>query len=86
MAASLASDAPDSPHRQVATIKGGSMWVSAGVDNSFPPEQSARLAEALRRAEIDHIIENYVGMAHGWAVPDHRSSTSAEPNATGSGL
>ena len=43
----------------------------AGVDRSFPPEQSARLAEALRTAEVDHIIENYVGMQHGWAVSDH---------------
>jgi carboxymethylenebutenolidase len=30
-----------------------------------------RLAEALRRAEVDHVIENYVGMQHGWCVPDH---------------
>jgi carboxymethylenebutenolidase len=67
----LASDAPDSPHRQVSAIKGRVYVGSAGVDGSFPPEQSARLAEALRVAEIDHVIENYVGMAHGWAVPDH---------------
>ena len=67
----LASDAPDSPHRSVATIKARVYVGVAGVDRSFPPEQSARLAEALRAAEIDHIIENYVGMQHGWAVPDH---------------
>jgi len=67
----LASDAPDSPHRRVSTIKGRVYVGSAGVDGSFPPEQSARLAEALRAAEVDHIIENYVGMGHGWAVPDH---------------
>jgi carboxymethylenebutenolidase len=67
----LAGDAPDSPHLNVATIKGRVYVGSAGVDGSFPPEQSARLAEALRRAEIDHVIENYVGMAHGWAVSDH---------------
>jgi carboxymethylenebutenolidase len=67
----LASDAPDSPHRHVATITGRVYVGSAGVDGSFPPEQSALLAEALRRPEIDHIIENYVGMAHGWAVSDH---------------
>ncbi|KFG68021.1 dienelactone hydrolase family protein [Microvirga sp. BSC39] len=68
----LANDAPDSPHLNVATIKGRVYVGSAGVDESFPPEQSARLAEALRRAEIDHVIENYVGMAHGWAVSDNR--------------
>src|SRR5882757_1046282 len=45
--------------------------IMAGVDRSFPPEQSTRLEEALRNAEIDHAIENYVGMAHGWCVPDH---------------
>ena len=67
----LAGDAPDSPHRHVSTIKGRVYVGSAGVDGSFPPEQSALLAEALRRAEIDHVIENYVGMAHGWAVSDH---------------
>ncbi|UVF19636.1 dienelactone hydrolase family protein [Microvirga terrae] len=67
----LASDAPDSPHRHVSTIRGRVYVGSAGVDGSFPPEQSGLLAEALRRAEVDHIIENYVGMAHGWAVSDH---------------
>jgi carboxymethylenebutenolidase len=68
----LAIDAPDSPHLNVATIKGRVYMGSAGVDESFPPEQSGLLAEALRRAGIDHVIENYVGMAHGWAVPDSR--------------
>ena len=37
-----------------------STLAAPGVDNSFPPEQSARLAEALRRGEVDHVIENYV--------------------------
>lgn len=68
----LASDAPDSPHRRAAEIKARIYVGAAGVDGSFPPEQAARLAESLRRAEVDHIIENYVGCAHGWAVPDHR--------------
>lgn len=67
----LAGDAPDSPHRLASAIKGRLYVGTAGVDGSFPPEQSARLAEALRTAEVDHVIENYVGMAHGWTVPDH---------------
>jgi carboxymethylenebutenolidase len=67
----LASDAPDSPHLRAGTIAARVYVGSAGVDNSFPPEQSARLAQALREATVDHVIENYVGMAHGWAVPDH---------------
>ncbi|MGY5811783.1 dienelactone hydrolase family protein [Rhizobium sp. LEGMi198b] len=67
----LASDAEDSPHRLAADIKARVYIGVAGVDNSFPPEQSARLAEALRIGGVDHMIENYVGMAHGWTVPDH---------------
>ena len=67
----LAGDAPDSPHLRAGTI-GARVYVgTAGVDRSFPPEQSARLALALREAGIDYVIENYVGMAHGWTVPDH---------------
>lgn len=69
----LATDAPDSPHRNVGSIKARVYVGCAGVDQSFPPEQSAILAEALRTAEVDHIIENYVGMAHGWAVPDNNA-------------
>jgi carboxymethylenebutenolidase len=67
----LASDAADSPHLRAATIAGRVYVGCAGVDRSFPPEQSARLAQALREAGVDHVIENYVGMQHGWAVPDH---------------
>ncbi|WP_192252986.1 dienelactone hydrolase family protein [Mesorhizobium silamurunense] len=67
----LASDAADSPHRKAASIKARVYVGVAGVDRSFPPEQSARLAEALRIAEVDHTIENYVGVGHGWCVKDH---------------
>jgi carboxymethylenebutenolidase len=67
----LASDQPDSPHWQAAKIKARVYVGTAGVDRSFPPDQSAKLAEALRTAEVDHVIENYVGMQHGWCVPDH---------------
>jgi len=67
----LASDAPDSPHRKAASIKARVYVGVAGVDRSFPPEQSARLAEALRVAEVDHVIENYAGVGHGWCVKDH---------------
>jgi carboxymethylenebutenolidase len=76
----LASDRPDSPHLLANQIKGRVYVGVASVDNSFPPAQSARLAEALRTAEVDHIVENYLGMAHGWAVPDHSvyDATGAE--------
>jgi carboxymethylenebutenolidase len=67
----LANDAEDSPQRNASKLKARIYVGVSGVDKSFPPEQSARLAEAFRVAEVDHAIENYVGMAHGWCVPDH---------------
>ena len=69
----LASENDDSPHKRAASMKARLYVGSAGVDGSFPPEQSARLAQALREAEVDHLIENYVGMEHGWCVPDGRA-------------
>lgn len=73
----LAGDAPDSPHRRAAEIEGRVYVGCAGVDKSFPPRQSALLAGALREAEVDHIIENYAGMAHGWCIPDHNAYDEA---------
>jgi carboxymethylenebutenolidase len=73
----LASEAPDSPYRGAAEIKARVYVGMAGVDSSFPPEQSARLAEALRVAGVDYVLENYVGMSHGWCVPDHSAYDAA---------
>jgi len=67
----LANDAPESPQSNAANIKARVYVGAAGVDGSFPPEQAGKLAQAFRAAEVDHVIENYVGMAHGWCVPDH---------------
>lgn len=66
----LASDKPDSPHLKADAIRARVYVGAAGLDSSFPPEQSARLVEAFRVAEVDFVLENYVGMAHGWCVPD----------------
>lgn len=67
----LANDAPDSPAANAYRIKARVYVGVAGVDGSFPPEQSARFAQTFREAEVDHTVENYVGMKHGWCVPDH---------------
>lgn len=76
----LACDAPDSPHHRAAEIKARVYVGTAGVDGSFPPEQSTRFADVFRRAEVDFTLENYVGVAHGWAISDHSvyDETAAE--------
>lgn len=69
----LASEAPDSPHRFVAGIR-GRVYVGVAVeDPSFPPEQQERLEAALREAGVPHVIETYPGALHGFAVPDNPS-------------
>lgn len=73
----LAGDNADSPHRNAGRIEARIYVGTAGIDRSFPPEQSARLAEALRTAGVDHAIENYIGMGHGWCVPDHSAYDQA---------
>lgn len=67
----LATEADDSPHRRAAGMKARIYVGAAGIDGSFPPEQAGRLAEALRAAEVDHVIETYAGTKHGWCMPDH---------------
>ena len=36
----------------------------------MPPEQMARLTEALAEAHVRHTAELYVGAAHGWTQTD----------------
>lgn len=67
----LASDDADSPHRRASEMTAALYVGVAGEDKSFPPEQSAVLAQALRSARLEHMVENYADCAHGWAVPDH---------------
>jgi len=66
----LASDAPDSPHLMVGSIKGRVYVAAAENDGSFPPEQAERLEAALVTAGVDYQLETYPAL-HGFAVPDN---------------
>jgi carboxymethylenebutenolidase len=68
--ANLASGAPDSPHLLADRIKARVFVGTADVDGSFPVEQSTRLVEAFRSAHLDFALESFVGVQHGWTVPD----------------
>jgi carboxymethylenebutenolidase len=70
-ASQLATDAPDSPHLLAPNMNHGRLYVGiAGIDQSVSPEEEGRLASALRAAEVDHTIENYPGVRHGFTVSD----------------
>src|SRR3954470_1555688 len=68
--ASLATDADDSPHKLAVRIKAKVLVAGADKDTSFPPEQAALLASALRDAGVEHRVEIWQGAAHGWTMRD----------------
>jgi carboxymethylenebutenolidase len=69
--ANLASDAPDSPHLLAPQMTGAKIYVAGAVeDASFPDDMKARLADALVAAGVDHRIETYAGLRHGWVPSD----------------
>ncbi len=66
----LATDAPDSPHRLAPRIKAKVYVGGADEDAGFPPEQAARLKDALDAAGVENTVEIYEGARHGYAPPD----------------
>jgi len=69
-AANIAPAEGDSPHLRLAQAKGRIYIAAAGVDPMYEAAEHGRIAEALRAADTDHIIENYKGAGHGWVFPD----------------
>jgi carboxymethylenebutenolidase len=67
----LAVSDPASPHHHLGPLSARVYIACAGADAAFPPAQSALLIEEMRQTAIDHQFENYVGCAHGWAIPDN---------------
>lgn len=65
----LATDAPDSPHRTVATLTAEVYIASAENDDSYPPEMAARFEAVLSEAGVAFRSEEYPA-PHGWMVPD----------------
>jgi carboxymethylenebutenolidase len=69
--ANLANDAPDSPHLLAPQMKGVKIYVAGAVeDSSFPDDMKQRLDGALTAAGVEHRIETYAGLRHGWVPSD----------------
>jgi len=67
----LATDAPDSPHLLAPKMRGVKVYAACAVeDPSFPDEMKRRLGDALAAAGVDHRIETYAGLRHGWVPSD----------------
>lgn len=60
----------DGPHRRFKNASGRIYVGVAGIDPMYDGAEHGRLAEALRDADTDHVIETYHGVAHGFVFPD----------------
>lgn len=71
------TDAPDSPHRVLASARATFVFGHADQDASMPPEQVAALAAALDAAGLEHDEAIYPGAAHGFTMADTSSYDEA---------
>lgn len=66
--AALVTDAPDSPHLRIPSIRGS---VHLGIaEGDMTEEALERLAEALDASDTEHTLEVYAGARHGYAMAD----------------
>lgn len=73
----IATDAPESPHRQASKINAKLYFGIADNDRSCTPEQVKMLEGALDAAGVKYQAELYPGAAHGFAVPDSHAYNEA---------
>jgi len=67
----LANDAADSPHLLAPRMIGSKIYAACAVeDPTCPDDMKRRLADALAAAGVDHRVETYEGLRHGWVPPD----------------
>jgi carboxymethylenebutenolidase len=80
----LVTDAPDSPHLLAPSIKASLYIARASEDANFTDDHEQRLAESLRAAGVDHVIERYAAR-HGWVptdTPVHDPAAAARHDVT----
>ncbi|MCK0714060.1 dienelactone hydrolase family protein [Chromohalobacter sarecensis] len=70
-------DDPDSPIHGVGSIQGRVYFGHADKDELLPPEQIARMDEALAAAGVHFTTELYKGAAHGFTAKDAPSYDAA---------
>jgi carboxymethylenebutenolidase len=65
----LVTDAPDSPHRAAARVKGELYVGCAETDRWAPPEMVDALTKTLADLPVEAEVEVYPGVDHGFAFP-----------------
>lgn len=66
----LVTEAPDSPHRELAGVRGELYFAFAEIDPSVTPELVDRFREEMERNGVNGVVERVPGAAHGFAMAD----------------
>jgi carboxymethylenebutenolidase len=66
----LVTDAPDSPHHELAGVRGELYFAFAESDQSATPEVVDRFRAELGRRGVRGVVERLPGTAHGFAMAD----------------
>lgn len=66
----LVNDKPESPHHDLATVRGELYYAFAEIDRSVTPELVDRFRAELDRNNIRGVVERIPGVAHGFAMAD----------------
>lgn len=66
----LVTDEPDSPHRDLAGVRGEVYFVFAENDRSATPENIDRFRQALEEQGVTGVVERLPGTSHGFAMAD----------------
>jgi carboxymethylenebutenolidase len=66
----LVTDKPDSPHRDLARVRGEVYFAFAENDQSATPENVQRFREELSAQGVEGVVERVPGTSHGFAMAD----------------
>jgi dienelactone hydrolase len=66
----LATDAPDSPHHELAGVRGELYFAFAETDQRVPPEMVDTFRDELARHGVAGVVEIAPGTHHGFAMAD----------------
>jgi carboxymethylenebutenolidase len=66
----LVTDGPDSPHRELAGVRGELYVAFAEIDRSVTPELVDRFRAEMERNGVRGVVERVAGVAHGFAMAD----------------
>ena len=66
----LVTDQPDSPHHDLATVRGELYVAFAEIDRTATPESIDQFRAEMKRRGVRGTVERIAGATHGFAMAD----------------